>query len=712
MNRLDHLGIAIALLLLPTLSSAQQLASANSPTSSGSSSSLPTVQTPEQARKDMILVLPKLRQAPATNDETRTNLFSEANVTSKGVSTNGNSTLEYKLFLDKTTGFLTQQFDALKNAKYMQADIERNRLQSAMATVKSAGCFAGDNVKTQSYGVTKTMEGFEVVAFPLDSLRRNSRYGMVENYKNGYARIRKDQVYGYVNLCGEEFITPQYEKGEPFNAGKAIVKRVDWFFVNTEGEESEAMANISEAKALTNGVTLLRLSNLKQVFIDNNFDQSKAYLSQLYDGIEPFYKSSIYKIRQGKKVGLMGLDGKEILSAVYDDIDTTNTEGVYKVVQTNLIGLMDTAWKIQVPIMIQSMSAFNRYGLSVLTTDKGVAVMSRKGFRLSTMYASVGEFSENGLASIRTADNLVGVMDKNMDVVVAPKYTSIGSFNGNGLAAACLPGNKCGYINTEGKEVIKMNYEGVTDFNKFGLAVVKTRVTDCGKSGVPCVADIVIDQEGNVIVPVTGESVEQNYRYYLTDSLFSDNFIILDGNGKIGNFKMLINRTSFKLITVSPYEAISPLDILGNFRVRDNGLWGIIDSTGKVLAKPIFKEMIRQAEEYYAAKNDKDKWGFLNRKGKAQIPFEYDEVQSYRGGFATVSKGKGKWGIINKFNGKIAPCAFKTISINEKTADYEMRDAENLLILMDKEGNCKTNCPKLEAYRAQANKDEGVPTKK
>jgi virulence-associated protein VapD len=714
MNKLYNLLLATAFLLSPISHYAQQTATA---IPSLSTNNLPTIsaQTPVEARKEMTLLMAKLRQINVVEEANKSNTFSDANVevTSKGLTQSSNSGLEYRLYLEKTTSFLTKDLENLTNAKYLSADAARNRIQAGLGTLKSAGCFAKDDLKKQTYVSTKTAEGFEVMAFSLDSLRRNSRYGMVENYKNGYARIRKDQVYGFMNLCGEEFITPQYEKAEPFNNGKAIAKRVDWFFINQEGEESEPLERLTEAKALTNGITLVKLSNLKQAFIDNSFDQSKTYLSQLYDGIEPFYKNSVFKIRQGKKVGLMGLNGKEILSAVYDDIDTTNTEGVYKLTQGTLMGLMDTSWTIKVPIIIQSMSAFNRFGYSILITEKGQTIMDRDGFKLSSYYAGIGEFNRFGLSVIRSGENLYGLMDSTMKVIITPKYASVGDFNSMGLAAACYPGNKCGFINASGKEQIKPDYESVGNFNNFGLAVVQTRVPDCGKAGgTPCIGDIVIDQEGSVVVPVTNESASRNYRYTLTDSLFSDNFIILKGTSSDGNFNMLINRSTFKLITPSPYSTITPLDVLGNFRVRSGDTWGLIDSTGKILLKPTYKEIVRQSEEYYATQNTLNKWGFLNKKGRPQIPFEYEEVASYRNGFATVSKGKGKWGIINRFNGKIAPCAFKTIDINEKTTDFEIRDAENILILMDKDGNCKTNCPKLESYRAKANKEEGIPAKK
>ena len=137
-------------------------------------------------------------------------------------------------------------------------------------------------------------------------------------------------------------------------------------------------------------------------------------------------------------------------------------------------------------------------------------------------------------------------------------------------------------------------------------------------------------------------------------------------------------------------------------RVKKNGVWGIIDSTGKVLTKPQFNQILRTSEKLYPAENASGKWGFINQKGKIQVPFEYDEVKTFRNGYVPASKGKNRWGLITRFNAKVVPCAFK--SINEKGLKYEVMDADNLVYIVNEEGDCETNCPKFEQIRAEANK--------
>jgi WG containing repeat len=629
-------------------------------------------------------------------------------VTAKSIST-GIGSAEFGVYLDKMRGILTRRLEDIKG-KTSDAQAERSRYYGGMTMLKSAGCLNNEKLKTKVFGNVKTLDGINLIAFPLDSLRRSTRYGTVESYKEGYARIRKDQVYGFINLCGEEVITPQYEKAEPFNDGRALVKRVDWFFVSPDGEESEPLEGVVEAKALAYGISWARLANGRQVLFDNEFDTKRTFISQLYDGIDPFFKGVKFQVRQGKKVGIIGSDGKEVLPVAYDYIEKTTIEGVYKISQNNLIGLVDSNWTVRVPPVILTMTDFDKHGLAVLKTEKGFAAIDHKTFKMTPYYVSISEFNQFGVATFRTSKNTMGVMDTTLKIIIEPNYATIGEFSEIGLASACFPNGKCGFVHFSGKEQIKAKYESVGSFNRFGLAVARQKIENCLKEGATCSVDIVIDEQGNVIVPYSQESIEKNLRLAVTDSVFSEHYLVIDAVKPDGSLiqKMLINLNTRDLITPTPLEMIVPIDPLGIFRIRKDNLWGMIDSTGKVLARMQYKDINRQSEDYYAAQNDKGKWGYLNKKGRPQIPFEYDDVFGFKAGLAAVSKGRGKWGIINKFNGKIVPCVFKSVEFNEKTTDFEVRDADNFLMLLDRTGNCKTNCPKFEDYRTKANKEEAA----
>jgi hypothetical protein len=583
---------------------------------------------------------------------------------------------------------------------------ERSRLIGGLNLLNSAKCLADDNVKAY-FVKMKDFDGHDIMGYSLDSLRKTSRYGLVESYREGYARIKKDQVFGFINLCGDEVVVCQYEKAEPFNDGRALVKRVDWYFVDSKNEESEPLDNVIDGKSLGRGISWVKMINNKQTLIDNNYDVSKKTITQLYDAIEPFYQNTVYRVRNGKKFGLLDIDGKTKLDVMYDNIEPSNISGVYKIYQNNSVGLIDSTWSIRSTPVYESISDFNQFGLAVAKTAKGYTLIQKNTYKTSKFYQSIGEFNEYGVANISDDLKNYGLIDSELKIVVEPKYASIGVFNELGLAPACFPNNKCGFIRFDGTEQIKAEYVSVGSFNKFGLAVARTLLPNClDKKSEKCIAEIVLDKNGNTIVPTTDESIKGKYHYELTDSLHSDRYIIIkviEDNNKTPKFT-IVESDNLQLITASAYDAITASDLHGVFRVRKGDIWGLIDTTGKVLTKPLYREILRVGEGYYAAQNAQGKWGFLNKKGKPQIPFEYDEVKQYRYGLAPVSKGKGKWGLISRFNAKLVPCEFKSVALNENETKFEVTGEDGTVYMINDKGDCETNCPKFEQIRAKANK--------
>jgi hypothetical protein len=126
------------------------------------------------------------------------------------------------------------------------------------------------------------------------------------------ARIKKDQVWGFVNLCGEEYIPAQYEDAEPFNLGKALVKKYNWFFVDNNGVESDIFENVVSAKALSNGFSLVKIASGKYSIIDNSFDKTGTFLSPFYDDMTVISPTSL-AVKLNKKWGIMKLGDKQPL---------------------------------------------------------------------------------------------------------------------------------------------------------------------------------------------------------------------------------------------------------------------------------------------------------------------------------------------------------------------------------------------------------------
>lgn len=698
-----NLRTTIALLAVPTLFYAQTLTYSGQPSASiaGASTAAPTTkikdETPEQARKLVMTLLNNFRGFSVTNEELKK---SESEADEPSMSEKKNNYAEY---LQKMERLLNRNLkgietDAINDALQVA---EKSKILSALNILKSANCLV--EKKEGQFARQKDLEGNEIVAFALDQLRSNARYGMVENYNEGFSRIKKDQVFGFLNYCGDEVIPCQYQNAQAFNGGRALVKKLDWFFIDAQGTESDALVNVVDARSLKSGISIVKFADGKFTLIDNKFDVTHAPVSAAYNDITPFVNLEIFRIRVGNKYGLMNLEGKVLLEPTYDLIEPSGVDNLYRITQNGKVGLMDSDWKIKFKANFDRIENFDNNGLAIAHEGNLVRLISKNTFNSSGLYKAIGAFNKQGLAQIQNDAGLWGLINTNLKGIVEPIYYSIGEFKTFNLAQACRQSEKCGFIDIEGKEVIAPQFAELGEFNPYGLVVVRENIKDVVKDKT-VKTDWVFNSKGKAILakPEGADIKSMKIRYELRDTLHSDRFIGIKTSvdGEYTGFH-LVDATTFRVITTEPYAAITPLDINGMMRMQTGGLWGLLDSTGKVILKPTYHDMKKPSEGFYPIKNDKDLYGFMDKKGKVQIPFEYDDVKVFRKGHCIVTKGKNKFGLINKFNAKIVPCYFQEVTVNDNS--YDMIDKQGVKYTIDDKGDCLQNCPKFEEIRRKAN---------
>lgn len=83
----------------------------------------------------------------------------------------------------------------------------------------------------------------------------------------------------------------------------------------------------------------------------------------------------------------------------------------------------------------------------------------------------------------------------------------------------------------------------------------------------------------------------------------------------------------------------------GLIEAKQNGKWGFVNRTGKVVV-PFQYDSAYWFTDGLAAVKQNGKWGFINLKGKLVTPLQYDAVEPFFDGLALV-KQNGKYGFIN-----------------------------------------------------------------
>jgi hypothetical protein len=579
---------------------------------------------------------------------------------------------------------------------------EAYEIRQALNTLVANDCLEQKRAD-RVYVRQKDMDGNEILAFSVESLKKNARYGFVENYREGFARIKKDQVYGFLNVCGDEVIPCQYEMAESFNSGKALVKKVVWYFVTPDNTESDALFNVADAKPLTMGVTLAKFNDGKFAFINNRYDVTKKAISAFYDEIVPFSGKEIFRVRMGSNYGLINLQGQVVLSPLYELIEPSGAPHLMRLVEKGKVGLMDTTWKIKIEPTYRQIADFDAYGVATAQSENG-CLLSSATYANSATYKTITSFNKRGLAITQSHSNLFGLINNQLEVIIEPKYAFIGEFNEYGLSIVSYPNKKFGYINTTGNEIIPPAYDEIGTFNQHGFVIAKDEHRN-SRNKVYKTSEI-LNKYGQSIVNKSNDSVGYGYGvaidYEFIDTLMGKKYAalkkIIDGDA-VGIH--IIEMRSNRLITPFACQTLMEMDENNIFRYRYTGKWGLLDTSGKVILQPTYAEIRRPGEGYYAVKNEEDQFGFIDKRGKIQIALEYADVKTYKKGHCVVTKGKEKWGLINKFNAKVVPCYFKYVNLNEDK--IEMKDDKGNKYIIDEKGDCLENCPKFEELRRKAN---------
>lgn len=193
---------------------------------------------------------------------------------------------------------------------------------------------------------------------------------------------------------------------------------------------------------------------------------------------------------------------------------------------------------------------------------------------------------ENNLFSLYDGKS-VGFYHPNGEMVFGgyEEATSIG----NGVAAVKTDGKWC-IVDSQGTELSSERYDGVVQDEK----------------GVICRNDRIF--------------VEKTGYYYLIDS---------KGN-RIGEQK---------------FEAADPFNGSGYAAVQIEGLWGFVDTEGKVVIDPEYEEA-KSFSNGYAAVKKGNAWGYIDIDNKLVIPAQFEGAMDFNSSGAAYIKEYNSWKLI------------------------------------------------------------------
>lgn len=291
--------------------------------------------------------------------------------------------------------------------------------------------------------------------------------------------------------------------------------------------------------------------------------------------------------------------------------------------------------------------AVNGHGGFIDTSGNWSRRLEEQGFFL----CNCDRFTE-GMAPIMNNKNKWGYVDKNLNIIIAPKYDYVTAFN-EGMALV-RKGSKWFYIDNVGNTIIKSfnpgkdNYEnGYKDKN--GNAFFSSGISwiwNNKEDGV-----VGINKKGDICLRGFSFGL-----YLVRDKL---NFWPHYSNGLCPIGELLgPGKCKFGFIDITGKQIIPPIyDEVNVFKenfavVMKEGLTGIINTKGEVVI-PLSNRLFG---DYYVSEGlipviSNKLYGFLNLENKLIIPFQFKHAKSFHCGLAVVKSSnndnEGQYGYVD-----------------------------------------------------------------
>jgi hypothetical protein len=342
----------------------------------------------------------------------------------------------------------------------------------------------------------------------------------------------------------------------------------------------------------------------------------------------------------GGKWGYVNEKGEEVIAPQYDDACAFH-EGVTHVKKDGKYGYINKQGKEVIPFTFEYASCMHDKRAPIRQGNKW-GYINHKGEQFVPYQFEKAYRFGDGLAAVAVSNKL-GFIDTLGNFVIQPIYDVTWTYFKNGLCDVGLDGGKL-TINTQGEIIKKPGTNSPIVFKdknkKYGLQNPDKSILVAGKydelknsgegffrfkSGEKWG---ILNSKGEEIVPAEYENIE---------TVFLNGKIWVKQNGLIGQIDTT-GKTQIGFI----YQDANYFSHDGLTSVKQNDKYGIIDATGKVILpfenSYIQKSNFKNQKLYYFKKDGK--YGYLNAKGEIVLPAIYDDAESFFDGFAKVKIGK------------------------------------------------------------------------
>lgn len=447
-------------------------------------------------------------------------------------------------------------------------------------------------VKLYEYVVEQKFETFEIkdpntgqieFGVKLNDLNQDPNCLFFDEFINGFARVKRNNKYGFFNQDFECVINLKFDYAENFVNGNALVKNLgNWYFIDTTGAVSVTLPS--------NLKTFEKLGSDTLVYIFTTDKNNKYYLdykskriSKEYLSISQLRNSNFYVVKsiENYKYGVIDIDGLERLSTKYDDVNYFN----------------DT---------IVEFTVNSEHQKGLINLNNGFQIFDSKNYQIEKI---LKDFIIVSNLDMKDNKKKLGFLDK--------------SFS---WKLSC----SCDELTLVGNNLFRCYSDRRSEYNLYNSSGIKL-YQDCGYVSFENNYSVLRSKKESFIIDENGKIVIRVKRWYLTNF---DEFGIARIK-KSNNKVQLINKNS---------QILNPilLDYFDRFngegqaivgKTNELGIirFGVIDTSGNVIVPIEFDPGITRNKStslYQVSKNDK--LGLFDEKrGKLVLDCIYDRLDIY-----------------------------------------------------------------------------------
>ena len=399
-------------------------------------------------------------------------------------------------------------------------------------------------------------------------------FSEVRNFSEGFAAVRIDDLWGYIDVNGNLLHPITLETADDFKDGLAYVGNDRYINIKGECEYRFRQSLRTPASAGEPGYIYRKEENGKKGWVDH---EGKDVIPCIYESDDRFSKWIDLKedsrqyiiVKAGGKCGAYDLQGNLILETEHDSLSKFDEKegGYWRSTVDGKQALYSPDGKRL------SEHKYDRIlGLSgdliKVEVNRKEGLIDKEGKEIvPTEYDSISISSQGHFAMLRR-DWKSGMVDSQGREICPMKYDSLGDMNEDvGLACACI-GDAYGYVDTDGNAVIPLKYRHADDFN-LGFAEVGGQ----DQRGA-------INAKGEVVAPFQYTRVD--IEKYVDEEL---RIVRVYDDKKVGIFDLLggTELIAPKYVEVGKYSG-------GWLAVKSRGKWGFVDFEGNPLDYEWLKE--------------------------------------------------------------------------------------------------------------------------